>query len=60
MSGDILDSYNFGAGVGAADMWWVEGREALNILQGTGEPPTTQNRPAQNRNSAKVEEAAPG
>lgn len=37
---------------GAPDIWWVEAREVINILQRTGQLPSTKDYPAQNINSA--------
>lgn len=34
---------------------WADARDAVNILKGTGQRPTTKNYPPQNANSAKVE-----
>lgn len=50
MSEDIRSCQNWGC-MCAIGMWWVDAGEVLNLLQGTGQPPTTKMDLAQNVNS---------
>lgn len=65
MSADLSGCHNLGDRV---NNWWVESRDAFNLLQHTGQPPTTKNysamvpglrNPGLARNSSCESQAAP-